>query len=68
MRHFVETAVHAGFQKEEAKSTIEELLNRLTPAIEKLSLELPAGFNQSVADKIFKGVLTSARELCSNIG
>ena len=30
--------------------------------------ELPLGLNQFMVDKIFKGVLTSARELSSNIG
>jgi serine/threonine-protein kinase HipA len=61
-RHFNSTAKKVGFG-ENAEPLLQEIITRTPAVIEEVQRELPPGFSQQVANKIFDGLLNSARAL-----
>ncbi len=61
-RHFNSTAKQFGYA-ESAEPLLQDLIARTPQAIAKVQSELPAGFSQVVADKVFAGLQAAARDL-----
>ena len=61
-RHFNSTAKKVGYG-ESAEPLLLEFIARTPAVIAKVGGELPAGFSQKVADKIFGGLLDAASAL-----
>ena len=61
-RHWISTAASCGAQSE-IESILSELIAGVPEAIHKLSAMIPAGFPESIADPIFKGIQAAAARL-----
>lgn len=61
-RHFNSTAKKVGYN-ESAEPLLQEFIGRTPAVIDKVRSELPAGFSQKVADRIFGGLLEAANPL-----
>ncbi len=61
-RHFNATAKKLGFGPD-AEVLVQDLVERTPAVVAQVQAQLPAGFSQKVADRIFNGVLESARTL-----
>jgi serine/threonine-protein kinase HipA len=56
-RHFISTAEHVGFHAEIARRLLNDMLDRVDTAIDKVKNELPPGFPDAIATPIFAGML-----------
>lgn len=61
-RHFNSTAKTVGYG-ESAEPLIRDFITRTPAVIDKVRAQLPAGFSEKVADRIFGGVLAAAHAL-----
>jgi serine/threonine-protein kinase HipA len=61
-RHFNSTAKTVGYG-ESAEPLIRDFITRTPAVIDKVRAQLPAGFSEKVADRIFDGVLAAAHAL-----
>lgn len=61
-RHFNSTARKVGYA-DTAEPLLQELVARTPGVVAQLQAELPKGFSQQVADKVFSGLLDAARAL-----
>lgn len=61
-RHFNSTAKTVGYG-ESAEPLIRDFITRTPTVIDKVRAQLPAGFSEKVADRIFGGVLAAAHAL-----
>ena len=61
--HFIDTAKHCGYSAKVAESLLDEMLSKVEDIINKVSLVLPADFNQQLAAAVFSGMLAMKKRL-----
>lgn len=61
-RHFSSTAQKVGYS-DSAEPIIQDFIARTPAIVDKVNAELPSGFSQKVADRVFSGLLTASRSL-----
>lgn len=61
-RHFSSTAQKVGYS-DSAEPIIQDFIARTPAIVDKVNAELPGGFSQKVADRVFTGLLAASRSL-----